>query len=310
VNALGPTTVAALCAPFGLLIGSFLNVVIWRIPRGESVVRPPSHCPGCDTPLRPLDNIPVVSWIALRGRCRTCSTSISIRYPLVELACGLLFAAVGARLHDSWALFAYLVLVAALLALSMIDLDHLLLPNKVIYPTAAIFSVLLVVASAANNDWDSLLRAAIGAAIDFGIFFAIWFIAPSAMGFGDVRLSALLGAALGWISFPALWLGIFLPFMLGTVGGIALAAPIVLVPMGAGAVAGWFGGTPMIESITGAEPIDPTQTRALFAVAGAIFLGAAVFLVLSAKGKVERGRHIPFGPYLALGALIAVFAFA
>ncbi len=310
VNALGPATVAALCAPFGLLIGSFLNVVIWRVPRGESVVRPPSHCPGCDQPLRPIDNVPIVSWLVLGRRCRTCATPISIRYPLVELTCGLLFAAVGARFHDSWALFAYLVLAAALLALSVIDLDHLLLPNKVIYPTGAMFAALLVVASAATDDWDSLGRAALGAAIDFAIFFAIWFVAPSAMGFGDVRLSALLGAALGWVSLPALWLGIFLPFMLGTVGGIALAAPIVLAPMGLGGLLGWFGAIPMIESITGAEPVDPAQTRALFAVAGAILLGAAVFLVLSAKGKVERGRHIPFGPYLAAGALIAVFAFA
>ena len=176
MSALGPSTVAALCAPVGLLIGSFLNVVIWRVPRGESVMRPASHCPNCQQPVRPLDNIPVLSWIMLRGRCRTCSTSIAWRYPAVELGCALLFAAVGARLHDSWALFGYLVLAAALLSLSVIDIDHFLLPNRVIYPSAAIVVTLLAVASAAEGDWDSLGRAALGAAIDFAIFFIIWFI--------------------------------------------------------------------------------------------------------------------------------------
>jgi leader peptidase (prepilin peptidase)/N-methyltransferase len=221
-----------------------------------------------------------------------------------------LFAAVGARFHDSWALFGYLVLVAALLALSVIDLDHLLLPNKVIYPAAALVVPLLAIASAITRDWGALGRAALAGLIAFAIFYVIWFVAPGAMGFGDVRLSALLGFALGWISWPALWLGTFLPFLLGTVGGIALAAPIVLVPMIAGVAAGWVGGVTIMERLTGVPPDDATQARATVAVAGAVLLGAGVYLVLSMLRRVERGKHIPFGPYLAGGALLAVLALA
>ena len=95
------------CALLGLLIGSFLNVVIWRVPRKLSVVRPPSHCPQCETPIRPIDNIPVVAWLALRGKCRHCGNPIPVRYPLVEAGCGVLFAAVAARFGASWALPAW-----------------------------------------------------------------------------------------------------------------------------------------------------------------------------------------------------------
>jgi leader peptidase (prepilin peptidase)/N-methyltransferase len=120
------------CAVLGLVVGSFLNVVVWRVPRGESVVSPPSHCPGCDTPLTPLENVPVVSWVALRGRCRTCGTHISARYPVVELACAGLWTAMALRFGATWELPAYLVLSGALLALSMIDLETFLLPNKIV----------------------------------------------------------------------------------------------------------------------------------------------------------------------------------
>src|SRR6187401_593419 len=106
--------VALVCGAFGLAIGSFLNVVVWRVPRDESVVRPPSHCPSCDTPIAPRDNVPVLSWLVLRGRCRHCKAGISARYPAVELLTALLFAAMGARFYDSWALPAYLVFTAGL----------------------------------------------------------------------------------------------------------------------------------------------------------------------------------------------------
>ncbi len=305
-----PGLVAAVCALFGLVIGSFLNVVIWRVPRGESVVRPGSHCPGCDAQLGARENVPVLSWLLLRGRCRHCGVRISVRYPAIEVACGALFAVVGARFYDSWALFAYLALVAALLALSVIDLDHLLLPNKVIYPTWAIVAPLLVVASAATGDWGALGRAVLAAAIDFAIFYAIWFVVPGAMGFGDVRLAALLGFALGWVSWPALWLGVFLPFLLGTVGGIAVAAPVVLLPMLAGGALGWFGGPAWLERLGDAPVDDVTRAHVSGAIVGAVFLGAAVYLVLSALRRVERGRQIPFGPYLAGGALLALLVVA
>src|SRR4051812_49974778 len=124
----------AIAAPFGLLIGSFLNVVAYRLPRGESLVKPRSRCTSCGEEVRSYDNVPVFSWLALRGRCRHCGTRISARYPLVEVATGALFVAIGARFHDSWALPAYLVLGAALVAISAIDLEHYIIPNRIVYP--------------------------------------------------------------------------------------------------------------------------------------------------------------------------------
>src|SRR5262245_2640597 len=113
--------VAAISGVYGLVIGSFLNVVIWRVPRKEAIIRPASHCPSCNEPIAPRDNIPLLSWAILRGRCRNCGAPISFRYPLIELVTGALFAAVGARFYDSWALPAYLLLTAGLIALSVID---------------------------------------------------------------------------------------------------------------------------------------------------------------------------------------------
>src|SRR5262249_45752653 len=115
--------VVAVCALLGLVVGSFLNVVIWRVPRGESICTPPSHCPGYGSEIAPYDNIPVVSWLVLRGRCRHCGTKISARYPLVELASAVLWTAMALRFGASWELPAYLVLVSALLALALIDFD-------------------------------------------------------------------------------------------------------------------------------------------------------------------------------------------
>ena len=126
--------IVTFCGLLGLLIGSFLNVVIWRIPRKESIVTPRSKCPSCDTFISPRDNVPVLSWLALRGKCRHCQAPISARYPLVEFATGALFVAIAARFSDSWVLPAYLVLGAALLAISVIDLEHYIIPNRIVYP--------------------------------------------------------------------------------------------------------------------------------------------------------------------------------
>jgi leader peptidase (prepilin peptidase) / N-methyltransferase len=216
--------IAFICALFGLVIGSFLNVVIWRVPRHESVVAPPSHCPGCDTPIAPRDNIPVVSWLLLRGRCRHCGTSIAVRYPLIELLTASLFAAVGARFSDSWVLPAYLVLTAGLIALSAIDFEHYLLPNRVLYPTGFISGALLVVGSGLEGEWGALLRAILGALAAFLFFFTIHLIAPGGMAFGDVRLSFLLGLFLGWLGWGYVVGGLFTGFLLGAVVGVALIA--------------------------------------------------------------------------------------
>src|SRR4029077_964991 len=153
------------------------------VPRKESVVKPGSHCPGCDAPIAPRDNIPLVSWLILRGKCRHCGTSISWQYPFVELLTAVLFAAVGARFAHSWALPAYLVLAGGLVCLSAIDLEYYLLPNRILYPVDAAAIVLLAVASGIEHDWGAFARASLGGVIAFAVFFVIHIASPKGMGF-------------------------------------------------------------------------------------------------------------------------------
>jgi leader peptidase (prepilin peptidase)/N-methyltransferase len=211
-----------LCAVVGLIIGSFLNVVIWRVPRGESVVNPPSHCPGCDRPIRRRDNVPVLSWLLLRGRCRDCGASISARYPAVELATAVLFAVMAVRFGVSAQLPAYLYLAAISVALTMIDIDVRRLPDAIVLPSYPVVAVLLLLAAVVDGTWWSFARALIGAAIMFAVFFVMSFVYPSGMGFGDVKLSGVLGLALGWLGWAYLPVGFFLGFLLGGVYGIGL----------------------------------------------------------------------------------------
>ena len=208
----------------GLCVGSFLNVVIHRLPRKESVVTPRSRCPGCGTELRSFDNIPVLSWLVLRGRCRTCKAPISIRYPIVELLCALLFVAMALRFREDWALPAFCVLAAACLAGSAIDLEHMLLPNKLVFPSLYLAAALLVVAAVVQDDWDDLRGAAIGAVIASGGLFLLALAWPrgNAMGGGDIKLALLLGLCLGWIDLGHVALGLFLGFLLGSVAGVGL----------------------------------------------------------------------------------------
>jgi leader peptidase (prepilin peptidase)/N-methyltransferase len=216
--------VAAISGLYGLLIGSFLNVVIWRVPRRESIVKPPSHCPGCDVKIANRDNIPVISWLVLRGHCRSCGEPISARYPFVELFTAVLFAAVGARFAHSWALPAYLVLTGALIALSAIDLEHYILPNRILYPVDAAAIVLLAIASGVEHNWGAFGRATIGGAIAFGVFFVIHLVSPRGLGFGDVRLAFLLGLCLGWLGWLYIAGGLFAGFLFGSIIGMALIA--------------------------------------------------------------------------------------
>jgi leader peptidase (prepilin peptidase)/N-methyltransferase len=194
------------------------------VPRKESIVTPPSHCPRCDAKIANRDNIPLVSWLVLRGRCRNCGTSISARYPLIEILTALLFAAVGARFAHSWALPAFLVLAGALVALSIIDLEHFVLPNRIIYPVDGALLVLLAAASALEHDWGAFGRALAGGAAAFAVFFVIHLVSPRGMGFGDVRLSFLLGLALGWLGWGEVAGGLFAGFLYGAVIGVALIA--------------------------------------------------------------------------------------
>jgi leader peptidase (prepilin peptidase)/N-methyltransferase len=238
------------CGIFGLVVGSFLNVVVWRVPRHESIVRPASHCPECDAELGAIENVPVLSWVALRGRCRHCGTRISIRYPLVELLTAGLWVGMALRFGASWELPAYLALTAGLVALSLIDLDHFLLPNRVLYPTGFLTAGLMVIPAVVYADGNDYLRAVLGGAAAFAVFFVIHVISPRGMGFGDVRLSFVLGFALGWLSWGHVYLGLFLGFLLGAVVG-------------------------------------------------------SLLIVLKLR---TRKDHVPFGPFLAAGAVLAIFA--
>jgi leader peptidase (prepilin peptidase)/N-methyltransferase len=218
------TFLVAVCGVLGLMIGSFLNVVIWRVPRHESIVRPPSHCPGCDAEIAPYDNIPVVSWLVLRGRCRHCGIRISARYPLVELACAGLWVAMALRFGATWELPAYLVLVSALLALSIIDFDTFLLPDRIVYPLSVTLVVLFGLAAILDDAGSDLVRAVLGGLGAFAFFLTVHLIAPRGMGFGDVKLSFSLGLALGWLSWGSVFVGLFLGFLLGAVIGVLLIA--------------------------------------------------------------------------------------
>jgi leader peptidase (prepilin peptidase)/N-methyltransferase len=216
--------IVAGAAVLGLLIGSFLNVVIHRVPAGQSVVQPPSHCPVCERELAWFENVPVASWVALRGRCRTCRTTISVRYPLVELGCAALFAALAARIGWEPELAAYLVAGAAMLALSAIDLDTKRLPDVIVLPTTLVTAALLAVAAAVDDQWGDFGRAAIGAGLGFLVLFAIHLVRPDGLGFGDVKLALLCGLLLGWYGLADVAIGLYGGFVLGAVVGVTMIA--------------------------------------------------------------------------------------
>jgi leader peptidase (prepilin peptidase) / N-methyltransferase len=199
----------------GALIGSFLNVVAHRVPLGESLVSPGSHCPGCGAPVKPYDNIPVVSWLLLRGRCRNCGMRISPRYPLVELATAIVFAAVVAVRGFDNDLVLELPFVAALIALAAIDFDHKLLPNKIVYPLAAygVIATLLV-------DQDDLVENLIAGAGAFAFLLAAVIAYPRGMGMGDVKLAGAMGLYLGLSIIPAL----LVAFLSGSLVGVVILA--------------------------------------------------------------------------------------
>ena len=227
----------------GAIIGSFLNVVAYRLPRGESLAHPPSRCPNCGAPVKPYDNIPVLSWLLLRGRCRNCKEPISVRYPLVEAGTGLLCAlVVVAKGADGDAVIG-IVLVLLLVPITLIDLDHRIIPNKITYP-----GFVLGVALIAVLDTDSLVEHLIASAAAGGFLFVAWFLYPRGMGLGDVKLAFVLGIYLGRAVAPAMFT--------------------------------------------------------------ALIAGSLIGALIIARVGAEKGRKtaIPFGPYLALGGLVGLFA--
>lgn len=242
---IGVTTGAgiALAASFGLIIGSFLNVVAYRLPRGESLATPASRCPGCDTPIKPYDNVPVLSWLLLRGRCRACGTSIAWRYPLVELTTCVLMALVVVALgadRDAWLGLAF---VALLVPVTVIDIDFRIIPNKLM-----ILGTVAAPAILALTDPGALPEHLIAAAAAGGFLLVAAIAYPAGMGMGDVKLAFVMG------------------LFLGRDVGVAM-----LVALVAGSV-----------------------------------LGAVVIALKGAKDG--RKTAIPFGPFLALGSLVALFA--
>ncbi len=234
---------AFLAGGFGLLLGSFLNVVAYRLPRGESLAMPASHCTSCDTPIKPYDNIPVLSWLVLRGRCRACREPVSWRYPLVEGVTGVLLVAVVLAKGADPDVWLGLALVLMLVPVTLIDLDHRIIPNKLML-LGTVVSIGLVLATRPESLTEHLIAAA--GAGGFLLLAALAY--PAGMGMGDVKLAAVLGLFLGRSVGPAM----------------------------------------------------------LFALVAGSVVGAAII----ARMGVKEGRKtgIPFGPYLAFGGLVGLFA--
>jgi leader peptidase (prepilin peptidase)/N-methyltransferase len=199
----------------GAVVGSFLNVVIHRLPRGESVVKPRSRCTRCGTTLRTIDNVPLVSWLALRGRCRNCGTSISPRYPLVEALTAAVFVAVALTRGVDSGLLLELPFAALLVAVAGIDLEHRIVPNRIVVPAAA-----FAIAAAAVVERGQLPELLIAGGIAFGALFLAALAYPAGMGMGDVKLAGVMGLYLGAAVAPAL----FAAFAAGAGVGVALLA--------------------------------------------------------------------------------------
>ncbi|KQO97396.1 prepilin peptidase [Leifsonia sp. Leaf264] len=228
--------VLILVAILGGAIGSFLNVVIYRVPIGASIVSPPSACPGCGSEIKPYDNIPVLSWMLLRGRCRSCAEPISIRYPLVEAGTAILFVLAALRfvppLFDVdtvpavvggiLALVAYLYLASISVALALIDIDTHRLPNAIVLPAYAVGVVAFVAAAWLSGDWTSLVTAGIGLLSLGGFYLVLFLISPAWMGGGDVKLAGVLGLFLGFLGWGPLVIGAFSAFLLGGLFGVAV----------------------------------------------------------------------------------------
>ncbi len=233
----------ALAAVMGAIIGSFLNVVVYRLPRGESLARPGSHCPLCEAPIKAYDNVPVLAWLWLRGRCRNCGESISVRYPLVEALTALLCAGVVQADGATPAAALGLVLVLILMPIALIDLDRQLIPNAITAP-AAIVAVVIGLVLDPSGEPERLI-----AGVAAGGFLLLAVLAyPRGMGMGDVKLAAVLGLFLG-----------------------SAVGPGLLIALISGVVAG---------------------------------------AVVMARVGVAAGRRtkVPFGPFLALGGIVGIFA--
>lgn len=235
-------------ALIGLIVGSFINVVAYRVPLKRSVVSPGSACPKCDHAIAWSDNIPVLSWVRLRGRCRHCGERISPRYPFVEISTAVLFGITAGVIGAVWVLPAYLWFVGVTIALTITDVDHQLIPNRILFPGTAVGAVLLLIGSLVDGSVSSYGRGLLGALIYFGALLVLALIVPKGFGLGDVKLAALLGLFTAYLGWGSLAIAVVLPF--------------------------WIGGVISI-----------------------------LLLVTRIKGRKDK---IPFGPYLVIGAYLAI----
>ncbi len=227
---------SVLIAAFGLAIGSFLNVVAYRVPLGLSVVSPPSACPGCGNEIEARDNVPLLSWLLLRGKCRHCAEPISPRYIVVEAITGVAFIAVAVRflpgalaaasvpaiVSGLLVLVAFLYLAAISVALSAIDIDVQRLPNRIVLPSYAVGAVLLGAAALVGGDLEAGARAAASAGILVVFYLILAIIKPGGMGMGDIKLAGVLGLYLGYLGWGQLIVGTAGAFVLGGLFGVAV----------------------------------------------------------------------------------------
>lgn len=210
----------------GLVFGSFGTVSVYRIPRNETIVSGRSKCPNCGRTIRAIENVPVFSYLFLRGRCRGCGTRISIRYPLIELATGILFGLAAWKFGTTAETVIFAAFFWALIVLSAIDLELKLLPNRVVYPTFVVAWIAIAALALARGETERLVDAAVGAAVFGGFFLVVALIYPAGMGGGDVKLAFVLGTLLGYADGVGVVLvGMFLSFLLGAVsGGVVMLA--------------------------------------------------------------------------------------
>jgi leader peptidase (prepilin peptidase) / N-methyltransferase len=243
----------AVAAVYGLIIGSFINAWAYRLPRRISIAKGRSFCPACESPIRARDNVPLVSWLLLRGRCRSCGERISVRYPLGELAVGVLFAVVAVVDGPSWLLAPHLLFVATLVLVSEVDIDARIIPDVIILPSAVLGLALMVAIKPGR--WVEWLAAGLGAALGMFLVGEIYMRlrGVTGMGMGDVKMALCMGFYLGVAVVPAL----FIAFVVGAIGGVILMAVTgrggkTAVPFGPflalGAVVGLFAGEPLIHA--------------------------------------------------------------
>lgn len=237
---------ALVALPLGLAIGSFMTVVVSRVPAGESVVHPRSRCPRCGAEVRSRDNVPVLSWVLLRGRCRSCGERISPRYPLLELTTAALVVAAAVVYERPWVAIMIAVFLSLMPAIAWIDIEHRIIPNRITYPAFLGFAAYVVVAWLFDGGTDPM-RALVGALLYGGVLFIVALVSRG-MGMGDVKLALVIGVVLG--SLGLRYVGV--------------------------------------------------------AAAGAVLFGGLGGLVALAVGR-DRKTMIPFGPYMAAGAVVAAF---